>query len=71
MLKTWKQWFAFVSVFLMARTVIIDYRDEHEHCETAREFEPTNNRIETEIRPHYTGTIAVTLPSMSGNRGIA
>ena len=64
-MKTWKPWVACASVLLMARTVIIEYRKDHEHIETAQQFEPANNRIETEIRPHYTGTIAVTLPSLS------
>jgi len=69
MLKNRKVRIACCSVLLMALTGIIEYREqyreEHQHIETARQFEPTNNRIETEIRPGVTGELHATLKPLS------
>jgi len=69
MLKNRKQEIAIISILLMVQMGIIEfreqYREEREHYETAREFVPTNNRIETEIRPGVTGAIATTLKPLS------
>jgi hypothetical protein len=65
MLKTWKQQLAGVSLLLMARIGIIEYCEDHEHYQTARQFEPTNKGIEREIRPHYTSELHATLEPLS------